>query len=80
MVDTPCHELRLPIQEKAASMAVSTGDHGWEQLTNENWRMWEEGFTGKVHCAALLAFLKTLEYSKVDELIESTYKQISRVY
>ena len=52
-------------------MTASTGDQGWGQLTNENWGMGEADFTRKVHCAALLAFLKTLEYSKVDELIAS---------
>jgi len=44
------------------------------QLTNETGIKWGESFTGKVHCEALLAFLKTLEYHKMDELIESTYK------
>ena len=66
--------VKKAIQVKAVSMTASTGDQGWGQLTNENWNMWEESFTGKVHCEALLVFLKTLEYNKVDELIESTYK------
>ncbi|KAF8444307.1 hypothetical protein BGX38DRAFT_1143688 [Terfezia claveryi] len=64
--------VKKAIQAKAAQKVEE--DEAWLALTVENWEKWEDQFTGKVHCETSLAFLKALEYDKVDALIEPVYK------
>ncbi|KAF8431990.1 hypothetical protein BGX38DRAFT_1277036 [Terfezia claveryi] len=64
--------IKKAIQAKAAQKVEE--DEAWLALTVENWDKWGDKFTGKVHCETLLAFLKALEYDKVDALLEPAYK------